>query len=109
MKHCPTCHCDTQAKAGKARMARLSAEERSELGRRAALAKGGTAATRPMSLRGEGSTESIQNLGGLSVADEDRARSGQGDRLKPKPNPQAVGIPGHTQRCGCGACRLART
>ena len=90
-------------------MAKLTAEERSELGRRAALAKGGTAATRPMSLRGEGSTGSIQNFGGFSVADEDRGRSGQGDRLKPKPNPQAVGIPGHTQRCGCGACRMART
>jgi hypothetical protein len=80
-------------------MARLSAEERSELGRRAALARVGSAATRP---------ESIQNLGGLSVADEDRGRSDQGDRLTPKPNPRAVGIPGHTVRCGCGACRLVR-
>src|SRR5690349_4119138 len=97
MKHCPTCHCETQAKAGRTRMARLSAEERSELARRAALARAGTAATRP---------ESIQNLGGLSVADEERGRSSQEDRSKPKT--RAVGIPGHTVRCGCGACRLAR-
>jgi hypothetical protein len=37
--NCPTCHCATQAKAGKASIAKLTVEERSALARKGGLAK----------------------------------------------------------------------
>jgi len=60
-KHCPTCHCATQSKGGRARIAKLTAEERSALARKGGLARAANEEARGQAILGTLNREALDS------------------------------------------------